>query len=371
MAVYNIGFVMEQTLGHITHTQNLQRIVPADAEVRAHWALVPYSVEGLAARIPGYGSNWTVRAGLRARTALANLSRGARLDALLFHTQVPAVLCADWLRRVPSIVSLDATPLQYDQLGTQYDHAAGTSWAERAKWKLNHACFQAARHLVAWSRWARHSLIEEYGIPADKITVVAPGVDLRAWRRPAPRKAGQGPLRLLFVGGNFARKGGTQLLEAFRALRPRGAELHLVTQTPLAPEPGLFVYHDIQPNSAELRALYHSCDIFVLPTLGDCLPLVLAEAAAAGLPTISTTIAAIPEIVRDGDTGLLVPPGDVRALEDALQRLLQQPELRQRLGERAASLAAREHDLQKNVGRLLDLLKGEVDVARMHMRMAA
>lgn len=371
MAVYNIGFILEQALGHVTHSKNLQTNVLLDPEVRAHWALVAWEAEGLAGRIPVYKSNWTVRAGLRARASLARIARTSRLDALFFHTQVPAVLAGNWVRRVPSIVSLDATPRQYDRLGAFYRHEAGPSWLEDLKWRLNRDCFRAARHLVAWSRWAKQGLVDEYEVPADKVTVVPPGVNVKDWLRPTPRARHDGPVRVLFVGASLERKGGLLLLDAFRALRPLGVELHLVTKDPVAAEPGLFVYHDMQPNSAALKALYHQSDIFALPTYGDCLPMVLSEAGAASLPVVSTAVAGIPEIVRDGETGLMAPAGDARALEDALRRLVAQPELRLRLGERALAHVSREYDAQKNAGRLLDLIKGEVEVARMGERIAA
>ncbi|GAB4441712.1 MAG: glycosyltransferase family 4 protein [Chloroflexi bacterium OHK40] len=370
MAVYNIGFVMEQALGHVTHTKNLQANVPSDQDVRAHWALVPFEVHGLSARLPIFKSNWTVRAGLRARSAVARLARSARLDALFFHTQVPAILATDWLRRIPSVVSLDATPLQYDRLGQYYQHAQGPAWLEGLKWRLNRSCYHAARHLVTWSRWARDGLIEEYGVPADKITVIPPGVNVDDWTRPTPRQLRDGPVKILFVGANLERKGGHLLIQAFRALRPLGAELHLVTKDKVPAEPGLFVYNSMQPNSPELKALYHECDIFALPTSGDCLPMVLSEAGAAGMAVVSTRVAAIPEIVRDGQTGIAIPAGDVRALEDALRRLMLQPALRLELGARAVTHVAREYDAKKNAGRLLELLKGEVDLSRMGLGVA-
>lgn len=371
MAVYNIGFVMEQALGHVTHTKNLQANVPHDPDVRAHWGLVPFEVSGLAARLPIYKSNWTVRAGLRARASVARLARNTRLDALFFHTQVPAILASDWVRRIPSIVSLDATPIQYDRLGQFYQHAQGPAWLESLKWRLNRDCYRAARHLVSWSRWAKQSLVDDYEVSADNVTVIPPGVTVKDWMRPTPRARRDGPVKLLFVGANLERKGGLLLLEAFRALRPLGVELHLVTKDTVAAEPGLLVYNQMQPNSAPLKALYHDCDIFALPTMGDCLPMVLSEAGAAGMAVVSTDVAAIPEIVRNEETGLTVPAGDAKALEEALRRLVLQPDLRLKLAERAVTYVAREYDAQKNAGRLLDLLKGEVDVARMRVRVAA
>ncbi|NTW00263.1 MAG: glycosyltransferase family 4 protein [Oscillochloris sp.] len=371
MAVYNIGFIMEQALGHVTHTKNLQANVPNDPEVRAYWGLIPFEATGFASRIPVYKSNWTVRAGLRARSAVAQITHQTKLDTLFFHTQVPAILATSWLKKIPGIVSLDATPMQYDQLGAFYQHEQGPSWLEQLKWRLNRDCYRTARHLVAWGEWTKRGLIDGYQVPADKITVIPPGVNVRDWQRPTPRIRHDGPVKVLFVGANLERKGGLLLLDAFRTLRPLGVELHLVTKDKVTAEPGLFVYNNMQPNSQPLKDLYHSCDIFALPTFGDCLPMVLSEAGAAGMAVVSTNVAAIPEIVRNGDTGLTVPVGNTDALTDALRLLAQKSELRMSLAEHAMAHVAREYDAQKNATRLLDLLKSEADMARMKMKVAA
>ncbi len=356
MTRYQLGFILEQALGHVTYAQNLQANIQ-DPEVEVHWALIPFAARGLASHLPLYRSNWTLRAGLRARRALARLARQAPLEALFFHTQVPAILAADWLGRLPGVVSLDATPLQYDELGGFYGHGRGNPWAEAAKWRLARHCFRAARRLVTWSEWARQGLIGGYGVPADKITVIPPGVDVRAWARPQPRREHDGPCRILFVGGDLERKGGLLLLEAFRALRPLGVELHLVTRGTVPAQEGLYVYRDMEPNSGTLRALYHACDVFCLPTYGDCLPMVLSEAGAAGLPCVSTRVAGIPEIVREGETGFLTPAGDASALTAALRRLVEDPALRLRQGARAVEVVAADFSAERNAQRLVDLLK--------------
>jgi len=328
MAVYNVGFVIEQVLGHVTHTKNLQQHVPNDPEIRAAWGLVPFDTPGLGGHLPVFKSNWTVRAGLRARQALARLSREGRLDALFFHTQLPALFSRDYMQRIPSIVSLDATPLQYDRLGQFYQHESGPEWLEGMKWRLNRDCYRAARHLVTWSAWTKQGLVDEYEVESDKVTVVPPGVTVQDWVRPMPRQRHSGPVKILFVGGNLERKGGLLLIQALRALRHMGVELHLATLDKVPAEPGLFVYNSMKPNSPELKALYHSCDIFALPTYGDCLPMVLSEAGAAGMAVVSTQLAAIPEVVRDNNTGLrchsdrgsAAPPGTRRRAAPAPRR---------------------------------------------------
>lgn len=357
MTTYDIGFVLEQTLGHVTHTKNLQSFVPMDPEIRAHWALIDFQTDGLAGRIPVYGSNWSVRSGIRARRKLKAISRKTKLDALFFHTQVSAVLAQSWLRKIPSVVSLDATPMQYDELGEFYQHGMSSGWLESVKWRLNRNCYRAARHLVVWAEWTKRSLVSDYGIDSSSITVLPPGVLVGEWTRPAPRSHNGGPAKILFVGGDLKRKGGDLLLEAFRALRRPGMELHLVTKDKMAAEPGVIVHNNMQPNSTALKELYHQCDIFVLPTFGDCLPMVLSEAGASGLAIVSTKVAGIPEIVLDGQTGITVKPGDLPALTEAMRVLVENPQLRLELGSRAIQHVTERYDAEKNSARLLDILK--------------
>lgn len=363
---YSVGFILEQALGHITHSRNLMRTIAEDPTVRAHWGLPSFGTTGFAARLPLYRSNWTLRAGFQTRRLLADMHRRERLEALFFHTQVTATLAQDWLERIPSIVSLDATPRQYDALGPAYAHHAGPDWFERWKWGLNRNCFHKARCIVTWSAWARDGLVTEYGVPQEKITVIPPGVNVSEWDRPTV-KPHHDTIRILFVGGDFERKGGWALLEAFRRLRaeltsaahstPLAVELHMVTRLQISEEPGVFVYNKMEPNTPELKNLYFSSAIFCLPTMGDCLPMALAEAGAVGLPLVSTPLGAIPEIVRDGQTGFLVPSGDVDTLTAILRRLVCDADLRQVLGRQAAQLVRREHDASKNIAQLLHLLK--------------
>jgi glycosyltransferase involved in cell wall biosynthesis len=356
---YRIAFVLEQALGHATHARNLQRHVSREPDIRACWAPIPWETRGVASHLPIYRSNWTVRAGIRARRAIGGMAARARLDALFFHTQVPAVLARKWIRRVPSIVSLDATPLQYDALGEHYGHGVGPAWVEHLKWRLHRECFRAARGLVAWSEWAKRGLTTEYGVPAEKVSVIPPGVDVGDWARPIPRRHHSDPVKILFVGADLNRKGGPLLLEAFRTVRALGAELHVVTPGPVPSEPGVFVHTAMEPNSPALRALYHESDVFCLPTFADCLPIALAEAGAAGLPLVATDVAGIREIVEDGATGLLVPVGDARALAAALGALIGNPELRLEQGARAAAVVARKFSAERNAMRVLELLRRE------------
>src|SRR5262245_48898206 len=81
MADYEFGFLLEQSLGHVTHTKNLLTNVALDPEVNPHWGLIDFEARGIAGNIPVYKSNWTVRAGVRAYREVARINRQIRLDA--------------------------------------------------------------------------------------------------------------------------------------------------------------------------------------------------------------------------------------------------------------------------------------------------
>ncbi len=347
--------VLEQTLGHVTHGQNLRRLL-ADVEgFQPRFVPIAYDNDAWTRFIPGFG-NWTVRAGVRTRLALRG---GPHRDAIFVHTQVPAVLLGR--TDVPTVVSLDATPKQYDELGAHYAHDVGPDWLEGLKTSLNRRCFERAAHLVTWAHWTKQSLSDDYGIDGSRVTVIPPGVDVERWIRPAdaPARGDDGVVRILFVGGDLARKGGFDLLAASATLRERygdRVELHLVTPADVADAPGVTVHGGMTPNSPELIALYHRCDVFCLPTLGDCLPMVLPEAGAAGLALVSTDVGAIGEIVRDDETGLLVPVGDVAALTTALDRLIVDDDLRTRLAGTASELVRTEHSAATNARRIVGVI---------------
>ncbi len=367
---YRLCFIIEQELGHRTHGLNLRSMFAQEPDFEPRWILPELRTTGLAGKIPGYRSNWTLQAGAQTRRELARLARKGGFDAIFFHTQVTAVLATDWVRRYPSVISLDATPIQYDALGQAYDHKAGPGWLEALKRRQYRACFAAARHLVTWSHWAKEGLVTGYGVDPDQVTVISPGVDIRQWARPENSPRDPKKVKILFVGGNLQRKGGLELLQAFRALRDQYAgtglklELHLVTKDPVPEQPGVFSHYGLTSNQPELKELYFTSDIFCLPTHGDCLPMALAEAGAAGMPVVSTRLAAIPELVVEGENGYLVPPQDVKSLIGALDQFIKNPDLRASMGARSRKIVSTGHNLERNAHLLAEVLRNAVDAPR-------
>ncbi|MGV3723057.1 MAG: glycosyltransferase family 4 protein, partial [Actinomycetota bacterium] len=287
--------------------------------------------------------------------------RAGSLDGALFHTQVTSLLSCGLMRTMPSVVSLDATPLQIDALGAHYGHTPSASArVENLKRRLNQRSFSAARRLVAWSQWAKDSLVADYGVRPEKVSVIPPGIDTSRWRFPQRRLRHDGALNILFVGGDFQRKGGDTLLEAFQRL-PRSirARLHVVTMTEglLDGTPGVTVYRGLTPNSDALLRLYAQADLFVFPTRADCLPLAVMEALAAGLPVITTRVAALPEAVAHGESGWVVQPDDPAAMADAIASLAEDPVRRAQFGKAARETALARFDAAVNYRRLVEVLK--------------
>ena len=259
-------------------------------------------------------------------------------------------------KKVPSVVSLDATPIDFAQLGAY--HAGGKArQADRQglKFKWNQSVFQAAAALVSWSAWCKRSLVKDYGARADRVAVIPPGVELSQWE-PAPKAPPEGrKLRLLFVGGDFGRKGGPVLLDAFKQSLGDTCELDIVSNDAPEGSGAVRVHRGLKPNTPELRKLYADADLFVFPSRGDCTPVATVEAMASGLPIVTTSVGSLSEQVQDGHNGLVVPPDDAAALSAAVKALCGDPSRRLAMGRAGRERAERWFDGGRNYRSVLSL----------------
>ena len=352
-----IGFVLEQALGHVAYGMSLREALATREDIECEWFEVSFAERGFE-RIPLLGKNYMFRGNFRARSAIAQAHRRRRLDALFVHTSMIALLLApDYMRRIPTMLSLDATPLNYDELARWYGHAVQRGPFERAKLLVHRAVMQRARRITTWSQWAKDSVVRDYGVLSDAVTVVHPGTTFANFPDPRTRAERRpGPMRILFVGGDFERKGGDLLLDVYRKHLRGSSELHLVTGADIASGDGVHVHRNLKPHSPELLRLYAEADVFTLPTRADCFGVVLAEAMASSLPMVTTRVAAIPEAVKDGESGFIIEPDDAEALRHRLERLANDPELRARMGKRARQIGEESFDMKKNASRIADLL---------------
>lgn len=355
--VLHLGFVMEQVLGHIAHYRTLREALEHDCTIDPHWVEVTYQAnDSLDRLLPGPAA---VRGTLRGFRETRAGVLGQKLDALYFHTHKPAVFQWDLLQRIPTVLSLDVTPRQYDALGEFYDHTPdGDGPVSRLKDWMNRRTFELARGILVWSNWVKASLVSDYGVSPEKVKVIAPGVDMERWSRPRSQELPCGGLpRVLFVGGDFTRKGGDLLLDWFHERGRLVCELDLVTRADIPSEPGIRVHRDIAPNTPQARQFFFDADIFVLPSLGECFGIASAEAMAAGVPVVTTRVGGSEDIVDEGENGFLIAPDDRRALAASLERLLMDEDLRRTMGQRARVKAERDFDSRINAAAIVDELR--------------
>lgn len=354
---YRVGFVLEQALGHVTYGRNIASFVSQRSDVEPVWLEVPWEPPTRAAKLPLIRNNWTLRASLEARR-LCSEARAETFDALFLHTQTVALFAPGLIRRVPTVLSLDATPVNFDAVGEAYGHAGGNAIVESMKRRAYRRVFAAATSFTTWSQWAKDSLVDDYGADEARIRVLHPGADLALFPfGKTPREPARGrPLRLLFVGGDFERKGGDLLLHLLAGPLAGRVQLDVVSNATIPAAAGLTQHRNVGPNSPELLALYRQADVFVLPTRADCLAVVLGEAMAAGLPIITTRVGAHAEAVRDGETGYLIDSGDIAALQDRIERYLATPESAVSMGQRSREFGEERFDARKNSDAIGDML---------------
>ena len=280
-----------------------------------------------------------LNAGVLARHRLQRLERAGRtFDVLHFHRQPTAYASLDVMRRIPSIVSIDSTQrcvLQHARSGLER-----RSYGPNIR--RDGAIFRAARLIVSTSAWAAGAVRREYPDCATETAVMPNPVplppDSHDWIAERYARALQGALpRVLFVGGDFPRKGGFDLLDVWtRARLHERAHLDIMSNWPLEHlPPGVTVHRDVAAHTGSWYELWRVADLFVLPTRDEAFGIAFQEAGAAGLPTIGTRMNAVPEIIHHGDTGLLVTPGDYLTLAAAIDALVASPERRREMGSRA------------------------------------
>lgn len=277
--------------------------------------------------------------GLLAARRISKAERTSSFDVLHFHTQAAAYASLARMNQTPAIVSIDAT----QHLASLEAGSTLSRLTYRPNITHDGRVFAHAAAITATSEWAARDLAVHYPSCANRVHVmpypvraIADECRIRERTASAALEDRSPRARVLFIGGDFPRKGGPELLDAWRhGGFPARATLDLVTDWPLLeadlPE-GVNLVRNIAPYTPAWIDLWRRADLFVMPTRHEAFGMVFQEAAAAGVPAIGTRINAIPEIVIDGVTGLLVEPGDSAGLVRAMCLLIESRELRRRLG---------------------------------------
>jgi glycosyltransferase involved in cell wall biosynthesis len=354
-------FLNENLGGHASMHLWLEAVLPEVApRLEAEFRDVPAS--GLLRRafgteVPGLGPLDLDLAPLRSQLAQSWVARGilrrARpYDVLHVYTQNVALCSADLLAAGPSVVSTDATTTQ----GAYHlPYRRPTRFTARmlgAAQRFEQRVYDAATLVVAQSEWAAASLRSVYGVESDRLSVVPFGLD----PGPAPeRHDPPGLPEVTFVGTNLDRKGGTRLLRAFRTHLRGRCVLNLVTRDRVPPEPGVTVHADFTPGDPRLPALLARTAVFAFPSEMDNSPYSVLEAMRAAVPVVTTRVGALPEMVTDGTTGILVPHDD-DALARAILTLLDDPTTQRRMGEAGRARLESVFDARTTTAALIEVL---------------
>jgi glycosyltransferase involved in cell wall biosynthesis len=181
------------------------------------------------------------------------------------------------------------------------------------------------------------------GVPQERITVIPNGIVVEAFKA-APMAEPRREQVLGIVGRLDLQKGFEYLLRSFATLRHSfpGLRLLIVGEGPDRDKIEQMIDHHslnsvvtLTGQQTDMPGVYNSIDIFVLPSLNEGLPMTLLEAMAASRPVIATRVGAVPKVITDGVTGLLVEPADEAGLTNAISKLLSAPDLCRALAEKA------------------------------------
>jgi alpha-maltose-1-phosphate synthase len=278
----------------------------------------------------------------------------------------------------PSVIYTDYTARLAAQ--NRWQGRSPFTSAQREQWiELERQAFTRAAHVCTRGQFVRDSIVNDYGLPPEKVTAIGGGVNfepLPEVRRGA-RADGDAPT-VLFIGKELYRKGGDLLLRAFARAREKcpSARLLMVTADPLPADQAHTGVEVVAPtwDRAVIADLYRRADIFALPSRLETWGDVLLEAMAYGLPCVgaaghpvaSGTLSAassgggaqgaMEEIIEQDGTGLVTPADDVEALAQALGTLLTDAHRREQLGRAARQKVERQYTWARIVERIAPLI---------------
>jgi glycosyltransferase involved in cell wall biosynthesis len=343
--------------GHRTRFENLRAHTRDDPRLRSTYAAVSgWREDGLFERLPGVPA--AVKGRMRGTWEAAAFARFPRPD-VIWSAATEVLTPHLWAQlgplRRPLILDLDSTALQLEEMAPVYfGRPPKGGLVRRVLLAREQLLVRRVTLFTPRSRWAADGL-RAMGVQDNRIAVLPPGVDLDQWKPAGRDVTGEaGPLRLLFVGGDFRRKGGDLLVDLVSGPLAGRCELDIVTRDPVELRPGIRV-HRAEANSPALRALYAQADVFVLPTRAECFGIATVEAMASGLPAIMSNVGGAEDIVEPGRTGWLIQPSETDLLAAIEAALSDRCRLRA-MGVQARQVAEQRFDGVRNDRRVVDLM---------------
>ena len=270
------------------------------------------------------------------------------LHTWMFHANIPGRILGR-LTRIPVIISSERTMGQEG----------------RVRRLLNRLTGWLPDRIICVSQQVADFAAQEIGLPPAKLTVIRNGIDMAQFADLPDQQTARAVFGLPKQGKIVAAigrprpvKGFSYLLEAFAQIAANQPDLYLLfvgdgpDKRPLQTAAQQLPIADrviFLGDQQEIPRLLAALDMLVLPSLWEGLPNVVLEAMAAGLPVVATAVGGTPELVVEGETGLLVPPRDPAALAQAILTLLNDPELARRLGKNGRYRATTQFTIQQMV----------------------
>ena len=217
--------------------------------------------------------------------------------------------------------------------------------------------------IFTMSEYLRHSFIYDFGIKESRVKNIGAGINLD--KIPPIMEKSYDNQEVLFIGVDFIRKGGFQLLEAFHHLKqslPR-AKLHIIGPDPKPLDidtkflKGVEFHGNLSKQKSDERNVFEDtiarCSLFVMPSLYEPFGIAPLEGMVYQIPCILTNRWAFPEMVQEGFNGNLVPCNDIEALYEAMKSMLRNPDLLRKMGESARSFVLENYTWDIVVKRLI------------------
>lgn len=239
--------------------------------------------------------------------------RGRSFDVIVTVAGSPEI--AFLKTDIPIVLIEDATFAVLKDYYPQYSNLLPISISQTNTTEA--LAIQKADSLIYSSEWAARSAIEFYSADAQKVHVLPYGANFEIPPRQETvlEKKKSGRCRLLFMGVHWQRKGGAIVFETLLRLEEMGIPAELIVCGCTPPEEFShermtvipFLDKNNEQQRQQINKLFVMSDFLLLPTRGDCTPIVFSEANAFGLPVITTNTGGVPGVIRDGENGFLLP----------------------------------------------------------------
>jgi glycosyltransferase involved in cell wall biosynthesis len=220
----------------------------------------------------------------------------------------------------------------------------GGSWKRAVAHQIHHRAFRAAAgRIECWLPWTSdcaRSLERDYGVDPGQCVVTLTPQDTAWWA--APPRSFAHPWRAVFAGNDFERKGGEFLLRLYEGHLANECSLTILSNDRALEGRQLPAGVEWKRGATreQVRDAYWNSDLCLLPTRQDFAPMVVAEAAAAGLPSIATDVGGVPDLIQDGQSGYAMPrEASIEQWAERIHGLFAKPETLRSMSERARSFA--------------------------------